>query len=63
MNGRLSKICLVHTYGHGTPKRTEIEKKSLGMAPIFFDQVYPKDHKNAQMKIFYVCLDDEMQFF
>ena len=33
------------------------------MIPIFFKWVYPKDHKNAQMKIIDVCPAEKMPFF
>ena len=49
--------------GNGGPESTEIQKKCLGLAPIFFDQVYPKEQKNAHMEIFYPCPGEKNQFF
>ena len=35
--------------GNGGPESTEIQKKCLGLAPIFFDQVYPKEQTRLKM--------------
>ena len=40
-----------------------MKKKSLGLGPIFSDLVYPRDHKNAQMKIFHVYPVEKFLFF
>ena len=41
---------------------TEIQKKCLGLTPIFFDQACLKDHKLAHMKKFDVFLGDKFRF-
>ena len=45
----------VHQILHGVEKSMKYEKKCLALGPIFSDKVYPKDHKNTQMKIFHAC--------
>ena len=44
---------------HGGLERTEIQKKCLGLTPIFFD----KDHKNAYMEIFDPCPGEKIRFY
>ena len=41
---------------------TGIQKKCLGLTPIFFHEVYPKDHKIAHMEIFDVYLGEKFRF-
>ena len=46
-----SLIFIFVTYG--VEKSMKYKKKILGLGPIFPDLVYPRDHKNAHMKIFH----------
>ena len=41
---------------------TGIQKKCLGLTPIFFHGVYPKDHKIAHMEKFDVYLGEKFHF-
>ena len=34
---------------------------NYGLTPMFFDHVYPKDHKNANMEIFDSCPGEKIQ--
>ena len=54
-----SAICNDDEKNISNLESTGIQKKCLGLTPIFFHEVYPKDHKIAHMEIFDVYLGEK----